>query len=250
MHTAAVNGAAFSPDGRFVATASDDHTALVWEWQSDRPPLELEHNARVVQVVFSPDGGHVATVTYDGGEHARIWEWPQQPSDLPRGSYFSVHESKWSFSTRDVAFSSDGRLLVTASWRANSLIRNDTEARVWGTREFGPPLLTLQGHFAPVVSVAVSPDGKLILTGGEDGVARLWDAATGKPLADLFGNEGQVRHVAFGADGRSIFVVSVWDATRVRRYACTVCRPTAELLTLAKEQAGWRIPAATVVAAK
>jgi WD40 repeat protein len=249
IHTGYVNGMAFSPDGRLVATASDDQTAQVWEWATDSPPYQLKQSGRFLQIVFSPDGRYLATVAFNSGAYAQVWDWPQPAPGTrrwPDGKSFPLKE-KSETEARDVAFSPDGRLIVTASSQSSD---TDTVARVWDTQKFGPPLLTLQGHFAPVVTVAFSPDGRFILTGGEDGLARLWDATNGKPLADLFGSEQHVRHVAFGGDGRSIFVVSGAGAGHARRYACTVCGPAEELLTVAKGRGAWRMPAAVGVAAK
>ncbi len=71
---------------------------------------------------------------------------------------------------------------------------------------------------SPVTSVTFSPDGKRILTGLQDNTARLWDAATGKPIGVLAGHEGAVWSVAFSPDGTRIVTGSadnsarVWDA--------------------------------------
>jgi WD40 repeat protein len=68
------------------------------------------------------------------------------------------------------------------------------------------------GHSYPVVSVAFSPDGHLVLTGSGDSTARLWDLTTGRELRTFVGHAQAVTCLAFSPDGRSILTGS-WDRT-------------------------------------
>src|SRR5260370_38210537 len=77
---------------------------------------------------------------------------------------------------RCVAFSPDGKRIVTGSW--------DKTARLWDA-ETGKEILALEGHSSMVQSVAFSPDGKSVLTGSLDGTARVGDPETGKRLRDF-----------------------------------------------------------------
>jgi TIR domain-containing protein/WD40 domain-containing protein len=70
-HNGDVNGVAFSPHGRLLATASDDLTARVWEVASGRERLRVTHDRSVEAVAFSPDGSLLATASDDGS--ARVW---------------------------------------------------------------------------------------------------------------------------------------------------------------------------------
>jgi DNA-binding beta-propeller fold protein YncE len=111
----------------------------------------------------------------------------------------------------DVAFSPDGKHIVTASW--------DKTARVWDAETGKPIGEPLTGHTGSVRSAAFSPDGKRIVTASEDKTARLWDAETGKPIGEpLTGHTGSVRSAAFSPDGKRIVTAShdmtarLWDA--------------------------------------
>ena len=66
-----------SPDGRFVAAASDSGTVHVWDWRAGREVAQLRHGARFVgEAAFSPDGTLLATTTTDRGVH--IWSWRER----------------------------------------------------------------------------------------------------------------------------------------------------------------------------
>src|SRR5207247_1162739 len=74
-----------------------------------------------------------------------------------------------------------------------------------------------QGHSRGVDSVALSPDGRSVLTGSDDDTARLWDMATGREIRRFEGHSGLVYSVAFSPDGRSVLTGSedktarLWD---------------------------------------
>jgi len=76
----------------------------------------------------------------------------------------------------------------------------------------GAPLLTLEGHTAPVWSAAYSPAGDRIVTASDDETARVWDTATGAHLLTLAGHTDFVRSAAYSPAGdRS--VTASWDGT-------------------------------------
>ena len=82
----------------------------------------------------------------------------------------------------------------------------------------GQPIGQLEGHTAPVVGVAFSPDGRRIVTASLDNTARIWDAGTGQMLGLLRGHTGSVNSAAFSPDGLRIVSASndntlrLWDA--------------------------------------
>jgi WD40 repeat protein/serine/threonine protein kinase len=112
-----------------------------------------------------------------------------------------------------VAFSPDGRRIVTASV--------DQTAKVWEAAS-GRELLTLKGHAGGVRSVAFFSDGQRIVTGSIDQKAKLWDAASGREILTLKGHSAPINSVASSLDGERVVTGSgdrtakVWEAASGR----------------------------------
>jgi WD40 repeat protein len=111
-------------------------------------------------------------------------------------------------SVRGVAFSRDGRRIVTAS--------DDRTARLWDATTGKPIGEPIKGHEDAVWSAAFSPDGTRIVTASADGTARLWDSATGRPIGEpLKGHDGAVWSAAFSPDGARIVTASIDQTARL-----------------------------------
>jgi WD40 repeat protein len=95
------------------------------------------------------------------------------------------------------AFSADGTRIVIGDWAKCALLWRLADDRV----------LTLSGHTAPVRTASFSGDGALVLTAGEDGVIKIWDAANGDLLDSFVAHDGAIErdHARFSPDGRGIF---------------------------------------------
>ena len=200
VHQGFVNSAQFSPDGRFVLTASDDGTASLWqltlpEGDEDVVPAGevirtfTGHTDRVRFAAFSPDGTQVVTTSDD--KTARIWT--AADGQLVR----ELTGHKWAVLSAD--FSPDGQRIITGS--------EDNFARIWNVAT-GETDQQLGGHTAPVTSVAFAPDGQRVVTGSSDQSAKLWDARTGKEILTLSRHTDDVTSVRFSPDGSQILTGS------------------------------------------
>ncbi len=200
-HEGYANHASVSPDGTRIATASDDHTARVWDLATGEELLTLEgHGNWVNRVFWSPAGDRLLTASTDGT--AKVWDGTTG-SELYTLEGHEGYYAEWS---------PDGRLILTYRETA------DDVATLWDAAT-GERLHALTGHDGRVTSFnGWSPDGEQVATSSRDGTAKVWDAATGTELLTLSGHDGTVFRAEFSPDASSIATSSfdgtakVWDA--------------------------------------
>ncbi len=205
-HRLQVWQASFSPDRRWVLTASGAHTppgthegeARVWDAATGEPvtpPFAQGDDVRWAW--FSPDGRRVVTSNNFG--EARVWEVPAGKLVTTLGG---SHPAGYA------VFSPDGGRIATGGQFGT--------ARVWDAAT-GKAVTPVLKHASAVTCVAFSPDGLTVLTACLDGTVRLWDAGNGQPVAPPMYHGGAVMHAAFSPSGRRLVTAShdhsarIWD---------------------------------------
>ncbi len=205
-HTQPVTGAAWSPDGRRIASCALD--VQVWDATTGGHVLTYRgHAGGVTAVAWSPDGRRIASSgSYD--DTVQVWDATTGGHVLTyRGHSLPVNAVVWNpvWGTG----MPDGRRIASGS--------DDDTVRVWDATT-GGHVLTYQGQTGNVTAVAWSPDGKCIASGSNDDTVQVWDTTTGRHVLTYQG-PNIVWTVAWSPDGKRIAsgsmddTVRVWDAT-------------------------------------
>ncbi|KAI1486282.1 WD40-repeat-containing domain protein [Biscogniauxia mediterranea] len=234
-HKEDIDGLAFSPDSKFLASGSDDHTACIWEVDTGKMQTKLTyHRSHVTTVCFSPDGNFLATGStdytigiwkqlspgqWDGGDEER-----KRPDRILRGHTGMIFS---------VSFAPCGRNLLAS-------VADDEDLRIWdmniaeeptkanrnveldqtGGTNIAPTVDSGPGHRRSITCLAMSPDGSMIASASSDGVICLWNGQTGTRLCTTIdAHSREVTSLVFSQEGMQLVSASidnnacVWDVT-------------------------------------
>jgi YD repeat-containing protein len=233
--------ASFSPDARLIAIAADDGTARVFDQTGRIRGLLVasSHAAPTVGVRFSHDGRLIATTSLDG---VRLWD-----AALLR----PIGEFHQNFAgIRAATFSADRRRLLVRARRSLAVyditsfrrlaelrsrtditaadmseagnrvvvVSGDESVRLWSWRPYQSTLV-LPGHNGTVTGAALSPGGDVLAT-TEGSTVRVWELATGQPIAVLR-QRGQSTAVTFDPSGRRVLIGAADGSARI--FSCALC---------------------------
>jgi WD40 repeat protein/transcriptional regulator with XRE-family HTH domain len=207
-HGTKVYSAAFSPDGKQLATIGDDGTAIIWNPNTGEELLRLPGATKPSdlyteqRIAYSPDGKLLAACD---SNQLKIYD----PTSGELRMALSGHEKD----VISVTFSRDGKYLATGSV--------DTTVRIWDASS-GRLIRVLKGQSAEVGGLVFSPDGKLLLTSSEDGTLIVWDVETGKLLRSF--PDFTVYKVSFSPDGTRL-AVATFNGLKVWKYALNSAEP-------------------------
>ena len=204
-HTNPVSSVAVSPDGKYLASGSEDNTVIIWDANSGEKLKTLKGHSDIVKSVsWSPDGKYLASGSVD--KTVIIWDAKSgQILKTLKGHSYLVYSVSWS---------PDGKYLASGS--------DDKTVIIWDAKS-GKILKTLEGHSYTVESVCWSPDGRYLASGSWDKTVIIWDAKSGQRLKTLEGHSDSVRSVCWSPDGKYLAsgswdqTVIIWDAKSGQR---------------------------------
>jgi len=232
VHSGDVHHVTYSPDGKQLATAGANGTVKIWDANSGALLLTLKaHEGIVAKVVFSPDGKRLASSGINDGK-VKVWD-SSSGQELITMTYRPAIAQLVGLNLYrfvGLAFSSDGTL-ITATGQTEK--HKDTvgetghthggdenpqgyDTKIWDAAT-GELRKTFAGHSDVIVTVAFSPDGKLLATGSVDKYVKIWDLALGKELRTLAGHTADILNVTFSADSTKLGTASadgtakLWD---------------------------------------
>jgi WD40 repeat protein len=217
QHSGAVTCVTFCQDGETLASSSanPDGTIKFWDVHTGKLKTTLKADDWIVlsvwSIALSPDGN-----TLVSGHHSdstvKIWDLTNQRLvHTLRGHVWAVHS---------VAFSPDGQIVASGSFDGNIKLWNVSSGREIGnfTGVTDSPVGLVKSFFSNniVYTVAFSPDGKTLASGGENQPIKLW-GVNNKNLNILQGSSEKVHTVAFSPDGKTLAsggadgIVRIWD---------------------------------------
>jgi hypothetical protein len=183
VHPLDVNSVVISRDGRWMLTGCDDKNMRLWDLTTHQEVRSYRGGEKFIYgVAFSPDGRYLAS----GSEDRTVRVYEKQTAKKVREINAQTAEVYY------VAFSQDSRFVFSCGDEAAHLweIANGKEARKY-----------MAGGNNNARAMALSPDGRRLLTGHDDRTVRLWDVASGKEIRRFEGHTATVSCVAFSHDG-------------------------------------------------
>lgn len=217
-HTKEIIVGVFSPDGKYLATVSSDKTARLWDITTGQTIQEfVGHTGTIFDVKFSPDGRYLLTAGSD--RTARLWDIQAQTEPQRIKTFGSGNELDSSGASGAVSLSPDRQFMISYSDAVGE--NRGKELSIWNIRTGELHRLVVETTVCTctISDFAFSPDNRMLLGGGDDGVLWLWDAQSGELLAQFKGHRAAARAVAFSQDGRRLLSASddktarLWDTS-------------------------------------
>jgi WD40 repeat protein len=229
-----VSRVAFDPRGRMLAFATGDISSSdaadrggAWVWvvpkdaggEGEVRPLGDNRSGPVSDIAFSPGGDWIAIAGNEpmsGGNTVRDGVWAGTVRIFDAATLKPRYDKPVTVKgpAQSVVFDSRGERIAVASGDVNGSSPDlPGEVAVIGLKTWAKVKMEYCEH--PAVRAVFSPDGKAVVSGGNDGIGRVHDPATGRLIATLVGHAQQINALAFSRDGTRLVTASGDRSARV-----------------------------------
>ncbi len=205
-HMARITGLVFTPDSKFVVSASDDKVIRIWDWRAGKTVRTIRTTGPIYAIALSPDGRWLAAGGLFAADSLSADASQIRLYDFASGELKALLKGHRNV-VSGLAFSPDGEKLISGSYRG---------AIIWDV-ERGTLLHRLQGHRADIYAVGFTPDGQRAVTGSLDNTLRLWRVADGALITEMTGHVDHVYSLAVSprdgsiASGDESGEIRLWD---------------------------------------
>ncbi|MEO1375305.1 MAG: WD40 repeat domain-containing protein, partial [Cyanobacteria bacterium J06635_10] len=202
-HQDDVNSVLFSPNGKILASASDDKTIKLWNIDGSLVKTLEGHQEEVWSLDFNRDGTNLASIDKNG----MIKLWNIKDKTLIKNIPYEPNKSESFGLAYNVKFTPDGKLLATAGGGKNIKIRQFD----------GSLYKELEGHDFPVRDISFTPDSKVLASASDDRTVKLWNIDTGKVIHTFPKHKNAFMSVSFSADSKLLAaatyggIIKIWN---------------------------------------
>jgi WD40 repeat protein len=201
-----INALLYSPDGKTIASASDDKIIRLWDAYSGELKKPLEgHTGGVKALVYHPTNSKIL---------ASASGYPRETSDYrihfwnTESGQFERTLEKHTENINKLAYSPDGKIIASASYDKNIILWDTTSRQLKHI---------LKGHTDDIVALIYISDGKVLASASRDNSIRLWDVESGKLQQTLNGHTKKINALAYHPDSNVLasasedHTIRLWD---------------------------------------